>query len=286
MFHVRARRSPRCQFVEVRGRTSAACGHRASLNRRRRMHICWSDFENATFACPLSVAQVRQRLKAENYKAGRISQLLKATRPNPEQQTTSQDVPVEATASTDLGGALCFYSLWRPIGFVFSHETLKAESMSERHELCCPAASLPARRWRRWSRKAQRTSTSNNLQGLLRPCWVPFFVEASGKGSQALVGPAMPILRRWKDGNSVPVSQRQERRQQGLENFQGQLRAGQLRLQRCADESTRGVEGQVPHRGVERKARRAKAKKTATQSRGVRAATGYCRSLESSSGGP
>lgn len=38
------------------------------------------------------VAQVRQRLKADNYKAGRISQLLKATRPIPEQQTTDMSV--------------------------------------------------------------------------------------------------------------------------------------------------------------------------------------------------
>lgn len=37
------------------------------------------------------VGQVRQQLKADNYKAGRISQLVKATRPNPEQQMTAPD---------------------------------------------------------------------------------------------------------------------------------------------------------------------------------------------------
>ena len=42
---------------------------------------------NTSFFIYCFCAQVRQRLKADNYKSGRISQLLKATRPNPEQQT-------------------------------------------------------------------------------------------------------------------------------------------------------------------------------------------------------
>ena len=89
-FHVRP--SPRRWFVEVHRRTSTACGRRASRNRRQHMHPCrrihWQIHGVGFFWLP---AQVRQQLKADNYKAGRISQLLKATRPNPEEQTTTQD---------------------------------------------------------------------------------------------------------------------------------------------------------------------------------------------------
>ena len=92
---VPARRCPQDQLTEVHRRTSPACGRRASPNRRQHMYTRWEQPCKSTpsvlYCC--FVAQVRQQLKADNYKAGRISQLLKATRPtNLEQQTTTEDV--------------------------------------------------------------------------------------------------------------------------------------------------------------------------------------------------
>ena len=89
---VPARRRPWQQLTEVHRCTSAACGRRASPNRRQHMYTRWEEpwkINTFRFFCCF-VAQVRQRLKADNYKAGRISQLLKATRPNPERQTTTE----------------------------------------------------------------------------------------------------------------------------------------------------------------------------------------------------
>ena len=51
-----------------------------------------TDMSTSSWFLFCRLAQVRQQLKADNYKAGRISQLLKATRPNPEQQTTTEVV--------------------------------------------------------------------------------------------------------------------------------------------------------------------------------------------------
>ena len=110
-YHVRP--SPRRWSVEVPRRTSAACGRRASTNRRQPTpthtythtyarvgkHMC-----RKIEASPAFVAQVRQQLKADNYKAGRITQLVKATRPKLEGLRTTQ--VVEVAAPTEFEGAL------------------------------------------------------------------------------------------------------------------------------------------------------------------------------------